>query len=294
MAILPYPVKALSVFRDKLYNVGWTESVYIATATDLKDAMTKLRQLETQRVTLLGAGVVHEYSSVSQDSDQLLGDVVAMDGLQSKGEGDQDYYNDDYAVLNTDFAWTAVLLRASAQQQYHRSVWLSGAPDDLTHDEDGRVTDKKWTANLQLYINVLKNGNFGIKAWSKDTTVSPLKTILNVDQAGNINVSEAVGLAVGDAVFVHAVHGTPRELRPHGQYQIKTIAAATAPATGSIITFTNYTPGATWQYLKGGYMRKRVQTVAIIDDAFQRAIKKKSRGRPLFLERGRSKTRCKC
>jgi hypothetical protein len=283
---LPYPVKALSVFHDKLYNVGWTESIYILNANDLDQAMVTLRQLETARVFMLGTGVAHEYSSVSQDSVFLLGDVVAKDGLNPNGDGEEIDYNAKFAGKDTDFAWSAVLVRASSSRQYHRSMWLSGAPDDLQLDRDGRIDQQDWLDAFNNWVKILTNGSYGIKVWSKDTTASPIKNITNVAVNGDITLDNAAGLAVGDLVFVHAVQGAPRSSRPHGQYQIKAI-------NGLVVTFQDFTPDASWKYQAAGYLRKRVQIIAPIDDAFQRQIKKKSRGRPLFLERGRSKIRCK-
>lgn len=293
---LPFPVKAIAVFKDQNYAVGWTESMYILGQNTLKQASDAWLELLTRRVQMLGSGILLFYTSVSQDDPTLLGDVAASGGIpQSVDLKGNPYYNADYINSATDFAWTAVMCRADSNNLYHRTVWLSGAPDTLTSDPEGKLLDPDWLKKFSKWKDLLTNGGeggiYGMKVWSKDQGISPIVAVTNADGlTGKVTVvALPAGLtawAVGDLVFVHGIKCKLPRIRPHGQYQIAAI-----DAVAKTITLQGWLPGLDIGYLKGGYVRKRVPAQVPFTDCVNRSLRKKSRGRPLFLLRGKSRAR---
>lgn len=282
---ITFPVKGISVFKDHYYNLGWTETIYLTNTTSLQKCSDDLKELNALRVQLLGAGITLDYTSVSQDSDKQLGDVVATEGLKPTSVAPF-VYNKDYSGENADFGWSAVLCRASADSQYHRQLWLSGAPDSVQLDDQGKITDPNWVAAWKKWKLTLIDTRFGIKAFSKDLTDSPIRDIVGVGVGaggdGQFIFKINHGYSVGDKIFVHGVHGDPNDKRPHGEYQVKKVVDA------QTVTVTKY-DATMFNYTKGGYARIRFVRVFPIDDVINRSIRKKSRGRPLFLQRGRSR-----
>jgi hypothetical protein len=295
MAVLPYPVKATAVFEMTERHVGWTEGLYILNQESLKDASARWLALLTRRVQMLGAGVRMIYTTVSQESDRLLGDAYNTDGLIPIINPDKSpIYNDNFKDNRADYAWSAALTRIHSTDLYHRAFWLAGNPDIAQKTEEGRILLEEWNRVFKIWKAYLTangaGGDFGMRVWAKDEVNSPIAPIIatnvNTHLLGATNVYPAPGLVIGDKVFVHGLQGLPRANRPHGEYQVTGFPVA--PANGVIIAA--WAPDE-YNYEKGGYFRKRVRITVPITDCTLRSVRERKKGRPLFLLRGRSPAR---
>jgi hypothetical protein len=297
---LNFPVIAKAVFKDHAYNTGWTESMYILQQETLEDALTQFYSLMLLRSRLLGAGITIDYMTTSQDDPTLLGDVASNNGIpwQTSTTLGLPYYNPFFSDFESDFAWTDVQCSASSNTLYHRPIWLAGAPDDMQIDRDGKIIDQRWLPDFDRWRAKLAGtpnapSVYGMKVWAKDTVNSPIVPIIGTDNGANEVFTRpgavvAGHIAAGDLIFIHGVKGTPRTSRPHGEYQVEEVLADTAQRGG--VKIPNWI-GPDFIYNKAGYMRLRKRIVVPFTTVFQRAIRSRKKGRPLFLLRGRSRAR---
>jgi hypothetical protein len=288
------PVKGKIVFHDHDYGVGWTETIYVNEVNSLPNAAITLNALVKARVALLANNITVDNVTVSVDSPLQLGDVAygtAYGYVQNKVLAN--IAPGGFANYEPDFAWTAQLVRLHAGTLYHRSIWLSGVPDNLTLDNIGQITDPQWVQAFQQWVKVITNGNYMLYAASKDAGTSPIYQVVGVSLDGTqITVAPDLPGPIGQTVFVHGIKGksnpvgsVPLKLiRPTGRFGVSLI-------NGAQVTIVRKPNVDSFVYTTGGYMRPVVYQVFGIDSATIGALRKKSRGRPLGLARGRSPAR---
>ena len=291
---LDFPVKGKLVFKDHFGNTGWTEIVYLVGFDDLKTAGDELHELAAKRIDMCPTHVTIDAVSVSQESDRLLGDVYYADAYPLTFTKDgAEQWPGGLLGFEPDFSWTAQHVRLNAGTDYHRSIFLSGIPDDMTLDRQGKIINPGWETKFNKWVTRITNGRYGIRAATKSQVDSPISAIKGVDVTGRVlTLDQAYTQPINTPIFVHGIkgHADPvgsvpiSQIRPTGRFGIESI-------NGAVVTLKRKPNTTDFIYESGGYVRPIVYKVFAITQAIQGEVRKKSRGRPFDLLRGRSRVR---
>lgn len=279
-------VKVDWVFRDlnRERSVGWTESLYLASAASAQDAIIPAVTLGRARVMMLGAGVKWteiRASDVSIPGDSYVapGDPWVTGSLYNPAWLSTLLGNVPPAVA--DFPWSAMLIRLTATAMYRRSYHLSGNPDFIQLDDYQKIVNPTWITFFDQWKNVLTSGGdqWCIKSRSKDPAIAWKTVTAFAPSTQQITVPNH-GYVAGDEVRFRGNGWTPKLLG----------VAVVSPPISADTFWINRAIGAPSlnglvQVRKVSYIYTRISGVT------QRYYTQKKRGGISGAVRGRQRTR---
>lgn len=267
--------KATFAFQQGVY--GWTESYYLNTVSDnLQAELAKAQSLAQKRIVMSGEQTLMPYVKVSREDVQrdVLLSAQAYSGATGKPSDAP-----DTAILTKRFTTTPVALAPI----YLRGIW-----DELVLD-GGRLdlANAAWLANYNAWKGALTTTVNGWGFLAKDPAESGSSLIQSVSQNtdGTIHYTLVTGiftnLDVGEKtkIFVSGVNGA---------------LSANGPNVGvvrGINTIDTEARIPIFPYIGGGKLSYTVlKFYPIGNTQLQRVVERKV-GRPLYVSRGRSRTR---
>lgn len=186
---------------------------------------------------------------------------------------------------NSDTPWNTALFRGNADNNtYHRSLEISGMPDEVVNDPaigffpaaniPGPQSD--WLDVAAAWIKQVIKSGFGMLAASRDVAVAPQHPITIITLAAGVATvtCPAHGFATNDQVIIEKV--SPRSF--NGRYRVTVIDP-------NSFTINNVTFTKPW--VAGGQARKLVMQIFNFDDISPVSFSHRSRGRPSTATRGR-------
>lgn len=276
MAILQVP-RVQWLFVDGV--TGWSETMYNLALQDTDLLLTQAFAVASKRGDMLGK----EATLIGiRMSDAANPRTTKLTRVQFPNRADIKFVP---KFGDSDTPWNTALFRASANNgTYHRSMEISGMPDEVVNDpaigffpaanipgpqSDWLDTAAAWTKQ------VIKSG-FGLLAASRDVIAAPQHNIANIVLAAGVATvtAPAHGLASLDQVIIEKV--SPRSF--NGRYRVTVIDPN---------TFTINNVQFTKPWIAGGQVRKLVMQIFTFDDISPVSFSHRSRGRPLTATRGR-------
>lgn len=180
-----------------LNQFGFSEEHHINKA-NVADAETEARDLHVARMGLIGKGPVFQGITISDIT--IEGDAkLVLEGLRQ--------FNPNAPVHdNLPSCWS---LRTESANQFRRTLFMQGAPDDWLAYGQGNgipVIPAQMNLQVQRFRQALIRSDFGILAMSRNPAVAPERAVIGmaVDTVtGELELEvTAHGLSVGDEVNV--------------------------------------------------------------------------------------------
>jgi len=265
---------------------SWSERYYYSNAGATLDTVAgKAKTLLRLRTRMLGLGPSIYHAFCSDDdftSDVALVDIPIVAGTPPIWNKDLILGPDEDDAM--DYSWSTLLLRMTSGTRATKHSYLSGVPDGLTVNKTPfKVDSAPFQKAYDLWVKELQT-SWAWKGYDQDDGTNPGKPITMIKAVGgqmSFTTGVPHGLVVGETVKV--VNTKNLNGKANGLQKVTTVTDAT--------TFiTDRTAGATYSYLGGGKVYKRVFKLYGIEDVKQVRFTNRKRGGSIGLIRGRART----
>lgn len=303
---------------------GWSESVYLPSATSCVNGLLKLGNLAQARSLLLGAGVSIDYlrcsnqdldgtGGVFRDSKISVPQYKTFDGKPEAAPIGITLHATDWSLydkklieeaaklskaadVRCDFPYSGLLLRVegvSTNFTIRRSYILRGLPDYMQVTSVPNTFFIKeatvWNKSFEKFASLLASADYGVAALDR-TEANPVGKITKWDFTGAqpiVTMAGMAALAVGDTVRISsAVHLQLTTTQTKELNKLWKVESI----SGNDYKFVGMkTPGGAPTTLKMGSVRKQVHVVSPINNVDQIGWRKRNTGRPFNSPKASSK-----